>query len=127
LLVPVQDRAAVARANPDGGRLARILKEAGAQGCYLFSTDPISPSAIAHARFFNPTAGISEDSATGSAAGPLACQLIARGVAHDGDMVAIEQGHEMGRPSLLRVRVLGNSVELSGRCVNVAQGRLRVR
>lgn len=126
LLVPVQDRAAVGRAIPDAARPARVLDNAGAQGCYLFSLDTISPSAIAHARFFNPTVGIVEDSATGSAAGPLACQLIARGVAREGSTVTIEQGYEMGRPSLLRVHVQGELVRLSGRCVAVAQGTLRV-
>ena len=126
LLVPVQDRAAVGRGRPDAARLARVLDHAGAQGCYVFSLDAISPSAIAHARFFNPTVGIVEDSATGSAAGPLACQLIARGVAREGSTLTIEQGYEMGRPSLLRVQVQGGLVRLSGRCVNVAQGTLRV-
>jgi len=126
LLVPMRNRAAVERASPDAARLARVLRDAGAQGCYLFSLDPISPSAIAHARFFDPTVGISEDSATGSAAGPLACQLIARGVAAESGTIAIEQGYEMGRPSLLRVHVQGDLVKLSGRCVTVAKGTLRV-
>jgi PhzF family phenazine biosynthesis protein len=126
LLVPVQDRAAVERASPDAARLARILEGTAAQGCYLFSLDPISPSAIAHARFFNPTVGLFEDSATGSAAGPLACQLIAQGVAKEDTAITIEQGYEMGRPSLLKVHVRGDSVRLSGRCVKVADGTLHV-
>src|SRR5437667_239018 len=75
LLVPVRSREAVGRARPDTAHLAKILDAVGGQGCYLFSLDPVSPSSTAHARFFNPTAGIVEDSATGSAAGPLACQL----------------------------------------------------
>jgi trans-2,3-dihydro-3-hydroxyanthranilate isomerase len=126
LLVSVRNRAAVERASPDAPRLAGILAHASAQGCYLFSLDPISPSAIAHARFFNPTVGLFEDSATGSAAGPLACQLIALELAKEGTTITIEQGYEMARPSLLRVHVRGNSVQLSGRCVKVADGVLRV-
>jgi hypothetical protein len=39
-------------------------------GCYLFSLDPVDPAATAHTRFFNPTEGIAEDPATGTAAGP---------------------------------------------------------
>ncbi|HYL74267.1 MAG TPA: PhzF family phenazine biosynthesis protein [Bryobacteraceae bacterium] len=127
LLVPVKDRAAVASVNPNSERLRPILADAGAQGCYVYCLDPESREAIAHARFFNPTVGIAEDSATGSAAGPLACQLIAIGVAREGVAIAIEQGYEMGRPSLLSVRVRGGSVELAGRCVTVASGALRVR
>jgi trans-2,3-dihydro-3-hydroxyanthranilate isomerase len=127
LLVPVRNRGVVERASPDAPRLVQVLHQAGAQGCYLFSLDPKSPKAVAHARFFNPAVGLFEDSATGSAAGPLACFLIARGVAQQGNTLTIEQGCEMARPSLLRVYVSGDLVQLSGRCVHVAQGTLRVR
>ncbi len=127
LLVPVRSREAVGRARPDVAQLATILHEIGGQGCYLFCLDTASPSSTAHARFFNPTAGIVEDSATGSAAGPLACQLIAHGIAKDGDTVVIEQGYEMQRPSLLSVHVSGGLVRLAGRCVTVGEGVLRVR
>ena len=71
--------------------------------------------------------GLFEDSATGTAAGPLACQLIALGLAKKDTTISIEQGYEMGRPSLLRVHVRGHSVRLSGRCVKVADGALRIR
>jgi hypothetical protein len=101
LLVPVQSRAAITQAIPDVPELARILHDVSAQGCYLFSLDLIHPAATAHARFFNPGVGLFEDSATGSAAGPLACQLVARGIARENSEIAIEQGHEMGRPSSL--------------------------
>ena len=127
LLVPVRNRQAVGRARPDAAQLASLLHAMGGQGCYLFSLDPVSVLSTAHARFFNPTVGIAEDSATGSAAGPLACQLVAHAIARDGATVTIEQGHEMGRPSLLSVQVSGGSVRLAGRCVKVADGTLRVR
>lgn len=81
--------------------------------------------ATAFARFFNPTVGIWEDPATGSASGPLACHLIAGGVVADGSTVLIEQGHAMGRPSLLRVEVDGRRVGLGGAGVVLADGSLR--
>jgi PhzF family phenazine biosynthesis protein len=126
LLVPVRDRVMIEHANPDGQRLAKILKSVGAEGCYLFSLDPVSTSSTAHARFFNPTVGIVEDSATGTAAGPLACQLVRHGIVKDGSPITIEQGYEMKRPSLLRLEVHGESVRLAGRCVKSADGTLRI-
>jgi predicted PhzF superfamily epimerase YddE/YHI9 len=75
----------------------------------LFSLDPVSTSSTAHARFFNPTVGIVEDSATGTAAGPLACQLVRHGIVKEGSPITIEQGYEMRRPSLLRLEVHGDS------------------
>ena len=120
LLVAVKDRDALARAHPDLPRLARLLRSAGGQGCYLFCLDP-GP----HTRFFNPTEGIPEDAATGSAAGPLACHLIQHRFMKDYTTVWIEQGHSMGRPSVIEVRVAGELVRVYGQCVTAAEGKLR--
>jgi trans-2,3-dihydro-3-hydroxyanthranilate isomerase len=126
LLVPVRHRAATVRAHPDSQRLAKVLKAVGGEGCYLYCLDPVLPSSVAHARFFNPTMGIVEDSATGTAAGPLACQLVKHGIVQDGTTMIIEQGYEMKRPSLLSVEVNGEVVRLAGRGVKVIDGTLRI-
>lgn len=125
-LIPIRDRRAVDRARPDSERLLSILGKAGAEGCYIFSRDPVDPSATAYARFFNPTVGIYEDSATGTAAGPLAAQLVAKRVVPDGSTVIVEQGHAMGRPSRLELRVSGDDVRLYGGGVVIAEGVLRI-
>jgi trans-2,3-dihydro-3-hydroxyanthranilate isomerase len=126
LLVPARDRAAVDRARPDAPRLAAALAQVGGQGCYLYCLDPVHPAAVAHARFFNPTVGIHEDPATGSAAGPLVCRLVAQSVVPDGAPVLVEQGHAMGRPSRIRVQVSGEQVRIGGACIVVAEGRLTI-
>jgi len=126
LLAPVRNRAAVIRAQPDSQRLGKILKAVGGEGCYLYCLDPVSLSSAAHARFFNPTMGIVEDSATGTAAGPLACQLVKHGIVKDGATITIEQGYEIKRPSLLSVEVHDKVVQLAGRGVTVIEGRLRI-
>jgi trans-2,3-dihydro-3-hydroxyanthranilate isomerase len=126
LLVPLRDRAVVDRARPDFPRLATILRSLGGEGCYLFTRDTVGPDSVAHARFFNPTLGIVEDAATGTAAGPLACQLVTHHLADDDSTLRIEQGHAMGRPSVIQVHVSGPAVTVSGRCVISGGGRLRV-
>ncbi len=125
-LVPVRDRAAVDRADPDAARLRAILQQAGGEGCYVFALDPVDPGATAYARFFNPTAGIVEDPATGTAAGPLAALLLAQGIVRDGATVIVEQGHAMGRPSRLEVQLRGTEVRLLGDAVVAAEGTLRI-
>ena len=127
LLVPVRSRTVIARAHPDSRRLAKALKDAGGEGCYVYCLDAVSSTSTAHARFFNPTVGIVEDAATGTAAGPLACQLVRHGIAKDGTTITIEQGYEMKRPSLLRLEVQGQVVRLAGHCVRVIDGTLRYR
>ena len=126
LLVPAVDRNAVDRAQPDAPALLAELQAVDGQGCYLYSLDPPVPDATAYARFFNPTVGIWEDPATGSAAGPLGCQLVARGLAPDGTTIVVEQGYAMGRPARIRVDVAGASVRLAGAGVVVAEGSLSI-
>lgn len=126
LLVPLRDRAAVHRARPEVPRLASILRSLDGEGCYLFTLETVRPDSVAHARFFNPTLGIVEDAATGTAAGPLACQLVAHHLANNDSTLRIEQGDAMGRPSVIQVHVSGPAVTVSGRCVVSGSGRLRV-
>jgi len=68
-----------------------------------------------------------EDAATGSAAGPIACHLARHGAIAWGEEIAIEQGVEMRRPSLLHARADGRdgtieAVEVGGSAVVVARG-----
>jgi trans-2,3-dihydro-3-hydroxyanthranilate isomerase len=127
LLVPLRDRAAVDRARPDSGRLLALLRQSGGEGCYLYSRDPVDAAgAVAYTRFVNPTVGITEDPATGTAAGPLAARLVAEGAAADGATVIIEQGHALGRPSRIQVTVTGPRVQVSGSGLVVADGTLAV-
>jgi PhzF family phenazine biosynthesis protein len=126
LLVPARDRTAVDRAGPDPARLAALLRRADGEGCYLYSPDPVSAGAVAYARFFNPTMGIAEDPATGSAAGPLAARLAAEGRIPRQATVVIEQGHALGRPSLIQVAVSAQRVRVGGSGLVVADGTLAV-
>jgi trans-2,3-dihydro-3-hydroxyanthranilate isomerase len=82
-------------------------------------------------RMFYPSAGIPEDPATGSAAGPLAIHLARHGRIGFGEQIEIRQGAEIGRPSVLYATVTGqgdriDSVEVGGSALIVAEGRFRV-
>lgn len=124
-MVPVSDCAAVDRAAPDHEALKAVLASVDAEGCYVFSYDDERDAAPAYARFFNPTVGLWEDPATGTAAGPLGAFLVANGV-HRHTQLTIEQGTKMGRRSLIQVRIDGDEIEIAGHCVVVAGGRMRV-
>ena len=125
LLVPVRDRGAVDRAAPDTARLARVLRQADGEGCYLYSTDPVDPAgAVAYTRFFNPTVGIAEDPATGTAAGPLVARLAATGKVPERTTVIVEQGYALGRPSRIQVSASGHRIRVGGSGLVVAEGTL---
>jgi len=78
-------------------------------------------------RMFSPAYGVTEDAATGSAAGPLAVHLARHGRSTFGQWIEIRQGIEIGRPSLMRARAdwaLGRltAVRVAGSGVPVARG-----
>jgi PhzF family phenazine biosynthesis protein len=124
LMVRACDRRAVDRCDPVAGKLLEVLAAAGAEGCYVYAFDESTP-AVAYARFFNPTVGLWEDSATGTAAGPLTAYLGAEGLLTAGHGLSIEQGVRMGRRSLLRVDLTPDP-ELSGAGVVVLRGTLHL-
>jgi PhzF family phenazine biosynthesis protein len=124
LLVPVRSLSALKRVRVDAEKLIALASPLGCHGCYLFSLETLEPGSAAHARAFFPGIGISEDPATGSAAGPLAALLESRRLIPEGAWVVIEQGDEMARPSRIEARVRGDRVEVAGRSVIVAEGNL---
>ncbi|MQA23040.1 PhzF family phenazine biosynthesis protein [Rugamonas rivuli] len=124
LMVRLQDRAAVDRVRPSAQQLLAVLGPAGAEGCYVYAFDEAAP-ATAYARFFNPTVGLWEDSATGTAAGPLTAYLGEQSLLAEHRSLVIEQGRQMGRPSLLHVR-LAPDAELSGTGIVVLRGVLKI-
>lgn len=125
LHVPLRSAEAVDRAVPDTAGLKNLLAEADGEGINIFAIGAHHDGAHAYARFFNPTMGIPEDPATGTAAGPLAAHLVRHGVLPQGRIV-IEQGTKMGRTSLIGVDVEGERVRIRGGGVRVAEGTLFV-
>ncbi|MBJ6763686.1 PhzF family phenazine biosynthesis protein [Myxococcaceae bacterium JPH2] len=124
LLVRVRDAGTVDRARPASDKLLAVLASAGAEGCYVYAFDPAAPG-TAYARFFNPTVGLWEDAATGTAAGPLCASLGAEGLLAADSTLVVEQGVHLGRRSLLHVR-LTPEPEISGFGVVVMRGWLTV-
>jgi PhzF family phenazine biosynthesis protein len=127
LLVPVRTAQAVDAAQPDTPALRKLLADAGAEGCYLYAVDADPAAEVsACARFFNPTVGIVEDPATGTAAGPLAAVLVRDGLVHDEARIVIEQGRRLGRPSRIVLSVDGPLVTITGTGIAAAEGVLHL-
>ncbi|MBU1285100.1 MAG: PhzF family phenazine biosynthesis protein [Gammaproteobacteria bacterium] len=104
VIVPLRNEAQVAAIVPDQAELARLSEQFELIGFYVFSQQTRQPGRDAGARMFAPRYGIDEESATGMAAGPLACFL------HDylgvaGPSLLIEQGYLMQLPSASMITV----------------------
>jgi trans-2,3-dihydro-3-hydroxyanthranilate isomerase len=130
IFVPVASLEAIAKA-----RVSSAHWDAATQnniGMFLYCRQTVRTSSAFHARMFAPHNGIAEDPATGSAAAAFA------GVVHRFDDLpdgshkrVIEQGFEMGRPSLMELAmdVEGgklDTVRIGGPAVRVAEGKLEV-
>ncbi|CAA9427176.1 MAG: Phenazine biosynthesis protein PhzF like [uncultured Rubrobacteraceae bacterium] len=128
VVIPLKDLAALQRCRVNWD----LYRETAAAGknLYVFCPEPHEgePGDIS-ARMFTDDLGIPEDPATGSAAGCLAGYLVEhRYFGADPLEVRVEQGYEIGRPSLLYLRAEreedGIGVSVGGKVQLVARGEL---
>lgn len=101
LVTPLRDLETLRRAARNADALVRLARAIDLDALYLFALTEEG----ATARMFDPEMGIGEDPATGSAAGPLGAYLASRGVGGMPGTLAIRQGEQVGRPSVLHVEV----------------------
>ena len=119
LMVPVRDEAVLARAQPEASALTAILDQGGATCAYVSWPEPDGVHVQARS-FFLDAAGVAEDPATGSAAGPLCAYLNARTAVGE---IEITQGVAMGRPGRLLCQA-GERVRVAGDVVLLIEGRI---
>jgi trans-2,3-dihydro-3-hydroxyanthranilate isomerase len=104
VFVPLKDRAAVATARAKLDVWDEIFAGRATSEVFLFATEGERSGSDVHARMFAPGIGIAEDPATGGAAAALAGYLGIRDSRPSGTLRwVIEQGFEMGRPSILEI------------------------
>lgn len=104
LFVPLRDRAALARARVRLDPFSELLNSYWTAKVFLFCADPELPGSHYRARMFAPGIGVPEDPATGSACAALGGYLARRDAQESGTLRwRVEQGFEMGRPSILDV------------------------
>jgi trans-2,3-dihydro-3-hydroxyanthranilate isomerase len=132
LVIPVRTRKAVDAAEADLAAMRKLKSgfPGGHVGALFFTSEPVDPGVTTYSRMFAPSAGIVEDPATGSAAGPLASYLVKHGLVQRSelnDMVNL-QGVAMGRPSRLHMRITQDDgsaitrVQVGGKSVRVGEG-----
>ncbi len=132
LFVPVRDRAALRRARVRLDVWEAVLRGQWAHALFVFSRDPELPGSDVRARMFAPGLGVPEDPATGGACVALGGYLGTRDPRANGKLRwTVEQGFEMGRPSLLHVEVEKREgaiadVRVGGQSVVVCEGKIRL-
>jgi trans-2,3-dihydro-3-hydroxyanthranilate isomerase len=133
LIVPVASLKALKNITVDTIRLKELLAKLDADLLYAFTMETLNPKACIHSRAFAPELGITEDPATGSAAGAVGAYLSFNTLISKDECknILIEQGYVVSRPSSIFVCVEQmegkiRSVKVGGYSVTVIQGNLSI-
>jgi trans-2,3-dihydro-3-hydroxyanthranilate isomerase len=131
LIVPLSSVDWLSGAAADPRLLDAVEREHDVLIVYLVAPSPAGGARI-RARSFCTGAGVPEDPATGSAAGPLGIYLSLHGALPAGSgRFVVDQGIEMGRPSEIEVEVEGpcgapTAVKVAGTAVRMMEGSIEV-
>jgi len=130
VIVPLESLDPVRRVSLDREAYDEFVAESGAKVVHAFAPETYEDENDLNARMFAPYYGVPEDPATGSANGCLGAYLVEHGYFDSPDVdVRVEQGYEIERPSLVRVRAGRNEdesidIEVGGKVEKVAEGEL---
>lgn len=131
-LVPVASIDAIRNITPNTAYWADAFGEGHHNNAFVYCRECEAASSAFHARMFWPGAGVREDPATGSAVAAFAGIVMQNENFADGDhAIIIEQGYEMGRPSLinlvLKVRDGSlDSAKIGGDVIEIARGAISI-
>jgi len=129
ILLPLRSLAAVRRARVVRDKWLEWVKNRPAKMVFVFCRETVHAANQLHARAFCDYYGIVEDPATGSANSCFAAYLAQhRYFGSDKIDVRVEQGYEIGRPSLIYLTAQNHAgtiqVEVGGTVMMIAQGKL---
>ena len=130
LLVPLKKLEDVKEARVNKEKYFEFIKDRSAKAVFIFCSETYDKANQINARDFADYYGVSEDPATGSASGCLAAYLVKHryfGTDKIED-IRVEQGYEIQRPSLLRLRAAMRGSEIDvwvgGKVIMVSKGKL---
>ena len=129
IIVPLVSRKAVQQCRPGLDAYNELIENSRAKAVLVFCDEPENPQNQLKVRMFAPYYNVPEDAATGSANGCLTGYLVRHNYFNSAEIkLRVEQGDEIGRPSLLylygRARSGAIEVVVGGRVIKVAQGEL---
>ncbi|HTW51677.1 MAG TPA: PhzF family phenazine biosynthesis protein [Stellaceae bacterium] len=116
--VPVRGLDAIRRCEPRLEHWKAAFARHERSSAYVFCRETVEAGSAFHARMFAPRLGVYEDPATGSAAAAFAGALLRFAPPGDGEHdTVIEQGFELGRPSLITLSVAVRDRRLTGAAI----------
>lgn len=132
VFVPIANLDAMAKARVASTHWSKAFSGQDGVGAFLYTRQVVHTASAFHARMFAPDHGVAEDPATGSAAAAFAGVVQRFDDPTDGThRRVIEQGFEMGRPSLITLNLVVEAgrltaVRIAGHSVRVSEGTIEV-
>lgn len=134
LIIPVLSLEVLKNSRANAAKLEELLKSFPGEFS-LFTWETLEENSLIHTRMYAPEFGITEDPATGSAAGTLGGYIVHHGlfeehIQKEGALrFTIEQGDFMQRPSRIAVEITGEKgavekVRVGGASVVIAKGEI---
>ncbi|MGM0688640.1 MAG: PhzF family phenazine biosynthesis protein [Bacillota bacterium] len=130
IIVPLKTLDVVSACRIDHVGYLRLIDRAEAKSIHVFCPETYLAENHLNTRMFDDFHGIAEDPATGSANGCLAAYLVKYRYYGNKEIdLRVEQGYEIGRPSLLLLKAKEEeggaiSVFVGGKVIMVARGEL---
>lgn len=127
IIVPLKSLEAVKKANINREKYFKLIEHLEAKAILVFSPEVYNAENDVNVRDFADYYGIPEDAATGSSNGCLAAYLVKYKYFHKNEInIRVEQGYEIGRPSLLFLKAVERNVKINvcvgGQVIKIAQG-----
>jgi trans-2,3-dihydro-3-hydroxyanthranilate isomerase len=126
-IIPLVSLDAVKRARIDRDKYFAFVTDRQAKAILVFCPETYSRQNHLNVRVFVPYYGIEEDPATGSGNGCLAAYLVQHRYFGGSEIdTRVEQGHEIGRPSLIHLRAKEENgtiaIHVGGKVIPIAKG-----
>jgi len=127
IIVPLKTHSALKRIKVNKDKYFELISTTQAKSILVFCPETYNPENNLSLRVFADYLGIPEDPATGSANGCLAGYLVQNSYFGEAPInLRVEQGYEIGRPSLLLLKAQQNGgeidVSVGGKVILVARG-----
>ena len=127
IIVPLKNQSALKRIKVNQDRYFELISTTQAKSILVFCPETYNPANDLSVRVFADYLGVPEDPATGSANGCLAGYLVQYSYFGEEPInLRVEQGYEIGRPSLLLLKAQKKDGEIGvfvgGKVIMVAKG-----
>jgi len=127
IIVPLKQHSALKKIKVNKDKYFELVEKTQSKAILVFCPETNYPENDLSVRMFADYLGVPEDPATGSANGCLAGYLVEHSYfGKDAIDVRVEQGYEIGRPSLLLLKAKKKSgaitVEVGGKVILVGKG-----